>query len=64
MPLIEEIFEDNVETNMKEDSVKVKIEVVEDKENNRNFNNTKGMLHVLDCAFHLISRTRFQLYLS
>lgn len=41
MPLIEEIFEDNVETNMKEDSVKVKIEVVEDKENNRNFNNTK-----------------------
>jgi hypothetical protein len=43
MPLIEEIFEDNVETSVKEDSVKVKIEVVEDKENNRNFNNTKGM---------------------
>lgn len=43
MPLIEEIFEDNVETSMKEDSVKVKIEVVEDKENNRNLNNTNGM---------------------
>ena len=45
MPLIEEIFEDNVEIPQKEKAVKVKIEVMEDKENNinvNNVNNTKG----------------------
>lgn len=41
MPLIEEIIEDNIELPQKEDPVKVKIEVIEDKENNININNTK-----------------------
>ncbi|XP_076114341.1 dynein axonemal assembly factor 1-like [Mytilus galloprovincialis] len=44
MPLIEEIFEDNVEIPQKEKAVKVKIEVMEDKENNINVNNTKENL--------------------
>lgn len=44
MPLIEEIIEDNVEIPQKEKAVKVKIEVMEDKENNINVNNTKENL--------------------